>query len=266
MMIKDSLTVLSLPYYTGRNKKVRVFVPEHEEGERLPVIYMTDGQNLFEDDNPGQFGCWYTREAVREVGKAIIVGIHNDEGEIRRTNELTPKSIGAIHYPAEIPEEMRKKIVPEGELFDDFVINTVIPEIEKRFPVERGRSAAAFCGSSSGGLEAYFTALSHPDSFCLSGVFSPAFPLYSVSDIVGWTAAKLSGSMPYLYFYSGAVGELEKAICESTQAVYDAIAEFYPPELLNEVILFDQPHHESAWAPIFKDFLYTFLTRREDGR
>ena len=263
-MIKEELYKLSLPYYTGRNRKVRVYVPEHEEGKKMPVIYMTDGQNLFEDNIPGQFGCWYTREAIGEVGRAIIVGIHNDENPVQRTKELTPKSIGALCYPDEMPEEIRKAIIPEGELFDDFVIHTVMPEIEKRFPVDKGRNAAAFCGSSSGGLQAYFTALSHPDRFCMSGVFSPAFPIYSVNDIVSWTASRLSGSMPYLYIYSGAVGEPEKAICKSTQAVYDAIAELYPPELLNEVILFDQPHHESAWALIFKDFLYTFLTRREE--
>lgn len=263
-MIKESLVELSLPYYTGQNRQVRVYVPEHEEAERLPVIYMTDGQNLFEDNNPDQLGCWYTREAIKEVGRAIIVGIHNDENPLQRTKELTPKSMGALCYPDEMPEEIRKAIIPEGELFDDFVINTVIPEIEKSFPVENGRNAAAFCGSSSGGLQAYFTALSHPDRFCMSGVFSPAFPLYSAGDIVSWTASKLSDHMPYLYFYSGAVGEPEEAICKSTQAVYDAITEYYPPELLNEVILFDQPHHESAWAPIFKDFLNTFLTRREE--
>ena len=263
-MIKEELVELSLPYYTGRDKKIRVYIPDREETEKLPVIYMTDGQNLFEDDHPGQFGCWYTREAIREVGKAIIVGIHNDEGPVQRTMELTPKSIGAISFPDDLPEHIRKKMAPEGEAFDDFVVNTVMPEIEKRFPVEKGRNAAAFCGSSSGGLQAYFTALSHPDKFCMSGVFSPAFPLYSAREIVSWTASRLSGSMPYLYFYSGAEGKLEKAICESTQAVYDAIGEFYPPELLNEVILFDRPHHESAWAPIFKDFLHTFLARREE--
>ncbi|MBQ3330733.1 MAG: hypothetical protein IJG87_06095 [Ruminococcus sp.] len=263
-MIKEELIELSLPYYTGRNKTVRVFVPEHEEAEKLPVIYMTDGQNLFEDDRPGQYGCWYTREAVREARKstgraAIIVGIHNDENEIQRARELTPKSIGDICFPDDIPEEMREMLIPQGELFDDFVINTVMPVIEKRFPVKTGRSAAAVCGSSSGGLAAYYTALSHPDRFCLSGVFSPAFPLYSAADIISWTASRLCDPTPYLYFYSGAEGEMEKAICESTEAVYDAITAFYPPELLNEVILFDQPHHESAWAPIFRDFLHKFL-------
>lgn len=263
-MIKEELFELSLPYYTGRNRKIRVYVPEHEEAERLPVIYMTDGQNLFEDNNPGQFGCWYTREAIMEVGKAIIVGIHNDEDPVQRTNELTPKSIGALCYPDDMPKTIRKQLTPEGELFDEFVINTVMPEIEKSFPAEKGRNAAAFCGSSSGGLQAYFTALSHPDKFCMSGVFSPAFPLYSDREIVSWTFSKLSDLMPYLYIYSGADGKLEKSICDSTQAVYDSITEFYPPERLNEVILIDQPHHESAWAPIFKDFLHTFLTRREE--
>ncbi len=263
-MLKEELFELNLPYYNGQNKKVRVYVPEHEEAERLPVIYMTDGQNLFEDNNPGQFGCWYTREAIKEIGKAIIVGIHNDESSVQRTKELTPKTIGAIRYPDDMPKIIREKLIPEGELFDDFVINTVMPEIETRFPVENGRNSAAFCGSSSGGLQAYFTALSHPDRFCMSGVFSPAFPIYSVDEIVSWTVSKLSGSMPYLYIYSGAVGEPEEEICRSTQEVYDAITEFYPAERLNEVILFDQPHHESAWALIFKDFLHTFLTRGKE--
>lgn len=38
-MLKEELFELNLPYYNGQNKKVRVYVPEHEEAERLPVIY-----------------------------------------------------------------------------------------------------------------------------------------------------------------------------------------------------------------------------------
>ena len=174
-MIEEKLAVMLLPY-RGADKTVRVFIPAHEEGETLPVVYMTDGQNLF-DYNEGQFGCWYTREAVKEERKksgkaAIIVGIHNDESPVQRAKELTPKSIGAIKFPDDMPEHVRKMMAPEGEAFDDFVVNTVMPEIEKRFPVLTGRENTAFCGSSSGGLQAYYTVLSHPDKFCLAGVFS----------------------------------------------------------------------------------------------
>ncbi len=268
-MKKEELITLSLPYYTGSEKTVRVFLPEREEGERLPVIYMTDGQNLFEDNFPDQFGCWYTREAVRAERKnsgkaAIIVGIHNDGGNVQRTSELTPKTIGALCFPDDFSPEENALIRPEGELFDRFVTDSVIPEIEKRFPVEKGRSGAAFCGSSSGGLQAYFTAVSHPESFCMSGVFSPAFILYSTEDIISWTAERLREKMPYLFFYSGAGDELEKDICRSTDAVYDALTGLYPPELLNEIIIPGEAHHETAWAQVFRDFLHTFLQRRNE--
>ena len=76
-MIQEQITTLTLPYPLG-DKRVRVYVPAHEEGETFPVVYMTDGQNLFEDTDL-RFGCWYTREAVTEERRlsgqaAIIVG------------------------------------------------------------------------------------------------------------------------------------------------------------------------------------------------
>ena len=72
---------LDFPYPGNGNKTVRVFVPEHKKGEKLPVIYMTDGQSVFdEESNP--MGCWHTREEMESekasTGKsAIIVGIHS---------------------------------------------------------------------------------------------------------------------------------------------------------------------------------------------
>ncbi len=125
-MNSEKLITLELAYLGTKTKTVRVFVPEHDDGELLPVIYMTDGQNLFEDNRPRQFGCWYTREAVKEEressGKAaIIVGIHNDESPVQRAKELTPKSMGAIKFPDDMPEHIRKMMAPEGEAFDDFV-------------------------------------------------------------------------------------------------------------------------------------------------
>lgn len=263
-MNKEQLVTLQLPYREAGTKTVRVFVPEHGEEELLPVIYMTDGQNLFEDNRPRQFGCWYTREAVKEERKksgkaAIIVGIHNDESPVQRAKELTPKSIGAIKFPDDMPEHVRKMMAPEGELFDDFVVNTVMPEIEKRFPVLTGRENTAFCGSSSGGLQAYYTVLSHPDKFCLAGVFSPTFPILYPEDVIRWTRETVGEIKPYLYIYSGSNDRMEHEICESTEAVVEAISEFYPKERLKVNILPEQPHHESAWAEVFKEFLHIFV-------
>ena len=264
-MIEEKIIPLYIPYPDSNEERlVRVFIPEHEAGETFPVIYMTDGQNLFED-NHVEFGCWYTRETIRDEKKAtgkaaIIVGIHNDGDPMERTNELTPLTIGELACP----EELKLQITPQGEIFDDFVVNRVMPIIEKDFPVELGRNATAICGSSSGGLQAFFTALNHPDLFCAAGVLSPAFVIYTPEDTRDWIHSKLQPVLPYLYIYSGAGDDQEKLIYQSTEWTYEILEECYPPEKLNEVILFEMPHHETAWEQIFKDFLHIYLERRAE--
>ncbi len=256
-MKQSELFKIYLPYPEKGDRLVRVYVPSHDEGERLPVIYMTDGQNLF-DKESGKWGCWFTREAVEaereSSGKAaIIVGIHNDNEW--RDNELTPKSIGEIIHA----EKMDNFTSPEGEIFDSFVMDVVKPYIEEHFPVKKGRENTAFCGSSSGGLQSFFTALSHPESFSFAGVFSPAFLLYSEEDIRRWIMSRLKENMPYLYIYTGAGDDLEYSIFESVESTYDILQECYPFERMNEVILFENGHNEKAWEPIFGDFLHSFL-------
>lgn len=264
-MIEEKIIPLRLPYpESDEERLVRVYVPAHEKDETLPVIYMMDGQNLFED-NKVEFGCWYTRESMRaeqkETGKAaIIVGIHNDGSPSERTNELTPLTIGELACP----DEIKYTITPQGEIFDDFIVNTLMPVIEKNFPVQTGRNSTAVCGSSSGGLQAFFTALNHPDLFCAAGVLSPAFVIYSPEDMENWIHSKLKEPTPYLYIYSGAGDDQEKLIYRSVEWTYEILEECYPPEKLNEVILFEMPHYETAWEQIFRDFLHTFLERREE--
>ena len=251
---------IQLPYPDKEDRLVRVYVPAHQEGETFPVIYMTDGQNVF-DEESCNFGCWFTREAVTAemkngLGGAVIVGI--DNGNRWRDNELTPGDIGKVVRA----EEMEGFTAPEGEIFDSFVMNTVKPYVEAHFPVKLGRRYTAFCGASSGGLQAFYTALKHRDSFAASGVFSPAFLLYMPEDMRAWILSQLSGELPYLYLYTGAGDELEKRIFDSVETTYDILTELgYPYDLLNEVILFENKHHESAWCEIFKDFLHTFLYR-----
>jgi alpha-glucosidase len=259
-MIASKLYELMLPYPEKGLRLVRVFVPPHEDGETFPVIYMTDGQNLF-DKKSSTWGCWHTMETVEDemkngLGGAVIVGIDNNNEW--RDKELTPAQIGEI-----VVEEAMGHFAPgEGEIFDGFVMDIVKPYIEASFPVKKGRKYTAFCGSSSGGLQSFFTALAHKDSFSAAGVFSPAFLLYSEEDMRRWISEQLGGELPYLYIYTGAGDELERRIFKSTEAAYDALCELsYPYDLLNEVILFENKHHESAWEEVFRDFLHTFLFR-----
>ena len=99
--------------YKKELRLVRIFVPAHDEGERMPVIYMSDGQNLFEEEKC-TFGCWHVREAVRDakekgIGSAVVVGIYNDKNR-QRVNDLTPSTIGKFVFPNAAVKIMAKLI------------------------------------------------------------------------------------------------------------------------------------------------------------
>ncbi len=256
-MIEAKIYTISLPYPEKGDRKVWIYVPKHCENETLPVIYMTDGQGLF-DEFPSPYGSLGVEKAVeaemQNSGKgAVIVGI--DNGNEWRDNELTPASIGEIIRP----ESMDNFSKPEGEIFDDFLMNTVIPHIEANFPVKKGRANMSVCGCSSGGLQAFFAGIEHNDRFAYVGAFSPAFLLYSENSWREYLLRKITDNMPYLYIYSGAAG-FEKDIFPSVEMMYDLLPETgYPYDMMNEVILLENDHNEKAWREIFPDFLHTVL-------
>lgn len=255
-MTESKLHTTFLPFPEKDDRKVWIYVPQHNENEKLPVIYMTDGQNLF-DENSTPFGSWDVISAVQnEDKKAIIVGI--DNGNVYRDSELTPKSIGEVQYR----ELLNDIFTPQGEIFDDFLLNTVIPYVESNFPVKTERKFTAVCGSSSGGLQAFFAGVEHSDKFGFIGAFSPAFLCYTEDDWRGYLLQKVTTDMPYIYIYTGNGDELEGMIFESVEMMYDLLPETgYPYDMMNEVILFENEHNEKAWREIFPDFLHTFLNK-----
>ena len=261
-MVGEKITDLMIPYLNGE-RLVRVFVPAHEEGERLPVIYMSDGQSLFEEEKC-PFGCWHVREAVRDMlaktGKsAIVAGIYNDNDR-ERVFDLTPAEVGKIQYPNLFIKIMAKLFgKPRGEMFDDFIINSVMPCVEQKFPVKTGRENTAFCGSSSGGLFSFFTALSHPEIYGFAGVFSPAFIMFKPEDLEKWIRSKLAGDMPFLSMYMGNGDDKEKELYPGFAECCDILERCYPQGQYKKTVNENALHNESAWEPLFRDLLEKML-------
>ena len=255
-MINAKLHTVFLPFPDKDDRKVWIYVPQHNENEKLPVIYMMDGQNLF-DENSTPHGSWGVISAIEnEDKKAIAVGI--DNGNVYRDSELTPKSIGEVQYR----ELLNDIFTPQGEIFDDFLMNTVIPYVEGNFPVKTGKKFTSVCGSSSGGLQAFFAGIEHNDKFGFIGAFSPAFLCYTEDDWRGYLLQKITTDMPYIYIYTGNGDELEGMIFESVEMMYDLLPETgYPYDMMNEVVMFENEHNEKAWREIFPDFLHTFLNK-----
>ena len=285
-----------LPYkriHDTVDKTVLVYLPERTEDERLPVIYMTDGQSVFKAKKHPK-DCWFAHEAAAEVfaasgKKAIIVGIYSEDEPLWRMEELTPASIGKLlpppfaDSPDELPddfsplpegkskdqltsedirkiiEEMTKDVVPQGELFAEFVVGQVLPAVETRFPVAAGRENTTILGASSGGLESFFIAMTHPERFCAIGALSPVFGFYQENDINRWTEAHLREDMPFVYLYFGTGMKKEIRFYEGSQSTFALLKAKAPRNKVKEVINPAGIHHESSWAPVFQDFLLMFL-------
>src|SRR5690606_30408841 len=95
--LSSSVIVVDPPFEMAgldRNRLVRIYLPPGyaSSDERYPVLYMHDGQNLFEDST-SYVGEWGVDEALDSLfaatGQAFIaVGI--DNGREKRVNELNP--------------------------------------------------------------------------------------------------------------------------------------------------------------------------------
>ena len=127
-LISDSFLIPQL----GRTRKIWIYLPpDYESGKKkYPVIYMQDGQNLF--DNSTSFsGEWEIDETLNQLFSegdygAIVVGV--DNGGSHRIDEYTPWKNSQYGGG-------------EGDLYSDFLAKTLKPFIDKHYRTKRGKKA-----------------------------------------------------------------------------------------------------------------------------
>jgi predicted alpha/beta superfamily hydrolase len=145
-------------------RRVWLYLPADYEysGKHYPVIYMHDGQNLF-DQYTASHQEWAVDNVMDERfyhNACIIVAV--DHGEENRINEYSP-------YHSEEHGEGR------GNAYTDFLVNTLKPFIDTHYRTQPDARHTAIAGSSMGGLISTYAALKYPEVFGNAGIFSPAF-------------------------------------------------------------------------------------------
>jgi len=149
----------------GRKRTIRMyFPPNYSSGNRFPVIYMHDGQNLF-DDATSFSGEWKVDEILDSLYKyhhfsCIVVGVYN--GESQRLNEYSPWHNDSLN------------IGGDGDKYAKFIVKTLKPFIDSHYRTLTDRENTVIMGSSMGGLMALYMALEYPDVFGKAGLFSPS--------------------------------------------------------------------------------------------
>lgn len=208
---------------------------------RFPVIYMHDGQNLF-DPATSFSGSWNVDIAMAEVSldglDAIVVGVPN-MGRDRL----------AEYSPFEHPQLGGGR----GDQYLEFLINTVKPLIDERYSTAADREHTGIVGSSMGGLISLYAFFRHPEVFGFAGVLSPSLWLTEAAMFSFIEQAPFAPGKLYLD-----VGHQEgERHVEKALRLRDLL-ESKGYRLGEDLMWVEEVHgwhHESAWARRFRDAL-----------
>ncbi|HVK97755.1 MAG TPA: alpha/beta hydrolase-fold protein, partial [Flavisolibacter sp.] len=175
----------------NRSRRIWIYLPDSYCNTKkfYPVLYMQDGQNVFDEASSfsGEWGVDETLNAMRnEVGELIVVAI--DNGGERRINEYSPFDM----------EEHGKG---EGDAYVNFLVQILIPYINKHYRTKRSNKNTFIAGSSMGGLISLYAILKYPNKFGAAGVFSPA--LWIAPQINEYAASRASKVNGRIYFFAG---------------------------------------------------------------
>ena len=153
----------------GNTRLLRVWLPPDYDGwgaKRYPVLYLNDGQNLFDPATAFAGVHWQVGEtatrliAEEKIQPLIIVGVENTKN---RACEYIP-------YKSRDPRVLNAK----GNLYPDFLQREVMPLIEDRYPVLKGPENTGLGGSSLGGLITLYTQIAAPGVFGRVLIESPS--------------------------------------------------------------------------------------------
>lgn len=223
------------------DKTIRVYVPckDAMQDKRYNVMYMLDGQNLFDDVYAfaGEWGADEMMDSVctkTGIEPAIIVGIDNAGAE--RMKEYFPWE---YHFPGFSGRGY-------GDRFSDFVAEELKPKIDSMYRTKNDREHTAIVGSSMGGLMSLYMTLDHPEVFAKAGVFSPSFQM-SDSNFV--FAKMYNGTQEIdLYFLCGALEGGDTEMMLNMEKMYSLLLNKNDPHIrMRMTIQADAQHTESFW-------------------
>jgi enterochelin esterase-like enzyme len=240
-----------------RNTRLlRVWLPpgyeDAENSERYyPVLYLNDGQNLFEAAVAFGGVEWQVDETadrlIREgvVPPMIVVGLDNT-GKDRLREYMPHRSMNPVMLRV------------QGRRYPDFLMKEVMPFVEQTYRVATSPENTGLGGSSLGSLIALYTVMARPGVFGRLLLESPSLWASNRQVIKDSRAVKVWPERIYL-----AAGTAEAGSPERDRTVVDDVREL--AAILRRAVLSERRlrlvikdgagHSESAWAERFPEAL-----------
>jgi predicted alpha/beta superfamily hydrolase len=223
----------------NRQRTLRIYVPPGyaSSTKRYPVLYMHDGQNLF-DAATSYAGEWEVDETLDGLARSkglelIVVGI--DNGGVQRMTELN-----AWDHP--------RFGKGEGQAYMDFIVKVVKPMVDQNYRTLADRENTGVMGSSMGGLISHYALLQYPTIFSKAGVFSPAY--WTAPEVYKMAAAHPMPADVRLAVYMGG-GEGDQAVNDYRRMIKQLQSQENAITNLWVKLTPGALHNEAAWRAEF---------------
>jgi alpha-glucosidase len=228
----------------GRQRRIWIYLPPGYETskKKYPVIYMQDGQNLFDEFTTAFGQEWGVDEAMNLLPpgqqQAIIVGI--DHGGEYRITEYDP-------YDSKYGKG-------QGDLYARFLVETLKPYIDSHYKTLTAAKHTTIAGSSMGALISMYAAVKYPNVFGNAGIFSASF--WIAPQLYDYAKAN-ADKKTHFYFVCGD-SESEKEVSDMQKMADILKAKGLREKNIPVMVIKGAKHNEQQWRgdfPLFYDWL-----------
>jgi predicted alpha/beta superfamily hydrolase len=228
----------------GFTRTVRVWLPDAYQtspGERFPVLYLQDGQNVFTHPSSAPVHPWGVERTLTDLareglGTWMAVGVDSGPG---RLAEYSPFDEPALDIRA------------RGEPYLRFLSEQLKPWVDAHFRTRPGPGHTAVAGSSMGGLISLWLGYTRPERFSRVAALSPT-AMWGSGELFR-RLRHLPASPLRLYLDAGArehlsIGGMELDYGRAAGDLHAHLTALgYPRDFLRLVLEPGGEHHERDW-------------------
>ncbi len=242
----------------SNTRSIRVLLPPgydaaENHSKRYPVLYMLDGQNLFDAClSDVSHAEWQVDETVyrlireKAIPEMIVVGI--DHAGAKRAYEFLPYRDSFNPDAGEVA----------GQRFPDFLATEVVPLVNKDYRTLTGHGNTALGGSSYGGVATLYALMARPTMFGYGLIESPSIWV-GMGQLIRDTSPLVA--LPRKVFIGFGAEEMSHGYAEKqVQGFFGTVvanfkAAGYDDKNFRYVYEQGAKHTESAWAKRLPDAL-----------
>lgn len=249
------LETLEYKFYDNTTRNVYILLPDNIESDtKIKTLYMFDAQSTIKESKFTN-SSWQVDKAIddKDINNLCIVSI--DNADDRRINEYLPFDFN--HHG--------KNLESSGIELGEWLVNTLIPDLEKKYPLTPNKNSRFLAGSSMGGIITAAYSAKFKDYFSKYGVFSLASWMFNDNSFYDFLdKEKIYNSSSYFVYVGDKEGYSTDNDYETKKVTKAYLKEYYKfVDYLKDQNVSDiktcigegYNHSEIAWKEFFPLFL-----------